>query len=155
MANDGPRPSPLWIPQSRRRFLKLAGTVALGAAAAGCASEPEGPAGQGAATGPAPTSVFNEPASRLSGDLKLLLWSHFVPSHDQWFDQFAKDWGKQVGVNVSVDHIDNAQVPDPDRCGDPGPPGPRRHPLHRHAVAVRAERHGPDRHHPGGQQPVG
>jgi ABC-type glycerol-3-phosphate transport system substrate-binding protein len=111
MANDGPRPSPLWIPQSRRRFLKLAGTVALGAAAAGCASEPEGPAGQGAATGPAPTSVFNEPASRLSGDLKLLLWSHFVPSHDQWFDQFAKDWGKQVGVNVSVDHIDNAQVP--------------------------------------------
>ena len=111
MANDGPRPSPLWIPQSRRRFLKLAGTVALGAAAAGCASEPEGPAGQGAATGPAPTSVFNESASRLSGDLKLLLWSHFVPSHDQWFDQFAKDWGKQVGVNVSVDHIDNAQVP--------------------------------------------
>jgi ABC-type glycerol-3-phosphate transport system substrate-binding protein len=34
-----------------------------------------------------------------------------VPSHDQWFDPFAKDWGSKVGVNVSVDHIDNAQIP--------------------------------------------
>ena len=24
---------------------------------------------------------------------------------------FAQDWGKKVGVNVPVDHIDNAQIP--------------------------------------------
>jgi multiple sugar transport system substrate-binding protein len=34
-----------------------------------------------------------------------------VPSHDQWFRPFAQAWGQQVGVNVTVDHIDNAQIP--------------------------------------------
>jgi maltose-binding protein MalE len=115
MAIDGPRSGPLWTPSvyptSRRRFLQLAGAVALGATAAGCASEPESPAGEGGTAGAAPTTVFNEPRTKLSGDLKILLWSHFVPSHDKWFDQFAKDWGKQAGVNVTVDHIDNAQIP--------------------------------------------
>ncbi|MGH3355585.1 MAG: ABC transporter substrate-binding protein, partial [Nocardioidaceae bacterium] len=32
-------------------------------------------------------------------------------SHDTWFDKFAQDWGKKVGVNVRVDHIDVANVP--------------------------------------------
>jgi multiple sugar transport system substrate-binding protein len=40
-----------------------------------------------------------------------LLWSHFVPSHDEWFDAFAKEWGDQVGVNVVVDHIGVGDVP--------------------------------------------
>lgn len=39
------------------------------------------------------------------------MWSHFVPSHDKWFDTFAVDWGKQVGVDVRVDHIDVANIP--------------------------------------------
>jgi multiple sugar transport system substrate-binding protein len=47
----------------------------------------------------------------LSGDLKILLWSHFVPAHDQWFDPFVQDWGKRVGVNVTVDHINQAEIP--------------------------------------------
>ena len=34
-----------------------------------------------------------------------------MPSHDTWFDQFAEDWGSKVGVNVTVDHIDQAQIP--------------------------------------------
>ncbi|NYT35947.1 carbohydrate ABC transporter substrate-binding protein [Allopusillimonas soli] len=37
--------------------------------------------------------------------LKILQWSHFVPSYDTWFDNFAKEWGKANGVNVVVDHI--------------------------------------------------
>ncbi len=44
-------------------------------------------------------------------DLRILMWSHFVPQHDRWFDQFATQWGRQVGVNVTVDHIDNAAIP--------------------------------------------
>jgi ABC-type glycerol-3-phosphate transport system substrate-binding protein len=57
------------------------------------------------------TTVLEEPASALSGDLRILMWSHFVPSHDQWFDGFARDWGQAVGVNVTVDHINTAEVP--------------------------------------------
>jgi len=47
----------------------------------------------------------------LSGDLRILLWSHFVPAHDQWFDPFVQEWGKRVGVNVTVDHINQAEIP--------------------------------------------
>ena len=57
------------------------------------------------------TTVLEDPASALSGDLRILMWSHFVPSHDEWFDGFARDWGQAVGVNVSVDHINTADVP--------------------------------------------
>src|SRR5947207_2607311 len=37
--------------------------------------------------------------------LKILQWSHFVPSYDVWFDKYAKDWGTAKGVDVTVDHI--------------------------------------------------
>jgi ABC-type glycerol-3-phosphate transport system substrate-binding protein len=57
------------------------------------------------------TTVLEEPASALSGDMRILMWSHFVPAHDQWFDGFARDWGQAVGVNVTVDHINTAEVP--------------------------------------------
>jgi multiple sugar transport system substrate-binding protein len=89
------------------------GVAGMGAVMAACASEPGGggPGGGQEAEGEAPTTTFTEPRSKLSGDLKILLWSHFVPSHDEWFGPFAQDWGKKVGVNVTVDHIDNAQIP--------------------------------------------
>jgi multiple sugar transport system substrate-binding protein len=86
----------------------------IGAALAGCASEPGTPGSQGTgggATGAIPSSTFSEPSTKLSGSLSILLWSHFVPSADTWFDQFAKDWGKKVGVDVRVDHINVADVP--------------------------------------------
>ena len=57
------------------------------------------------------TTILEDPASALSGDLRILMWSHFVPSHDEWFDAFARDWGEAVGVNVTVDHINTAEVP--------------------------------------------
>jgi len=100
---------------TRRDMLKTAGALALSAMAGGmlaaCASEedagPGGPAGPG--TG-APAETFTEPTRRLSGELTILLWSHFVPSHDTWFDRFVADWGQKVGVTVKVDHIDQAQI---------------------------------------------
>ncbi len=112
MADSGSRPRPLWTPD-RRQFLRVMGIAGVGAAMAACSSEPGGggPGGGQQATGQAPATTFTEPASKLSGDLKILMWSHFVPSHDSWFDPFAKDWGKKVGVNVTVDHIDNVQIP--------------------------------------------
>src|SRR3546814_16428361 len=39
-----------------------------------------------------------------SSDL-ILQWSHFVPSYDKWFDQFAQAWGEKNGVKVVIDHI--------------------------------------------------
>ena len=57
------------------------------------------------------STVLEDPAWALSGDLRILRWSHFVPSHDEWFDAFARDWGQAVGVNVTVDHINTADVP--------------------------------------------
>jgi ABC-type glycerol-3-phosphate transport system substrate-binding protein len=102
------------IRRSRRDVLRTTGVVAAGAALASlgaCASEEDdGPGGPAAAPGGAPAETFSEPSRKLSGDLTILLWSHFVPSHDTWFDRFVKDWGGKVGVNVKVDHIDQAQI---------------------------------------------
>jgi multiple sugar transport system substrate-binding protein len=99
--------------RTRRDVLRAAAIAALAASTgAACASEEGGgPGGTGAPSTGAPQETFAEPSTKLSGDLKILLWSHFVPSHDEWFDKFAKDWGSKVGVNVVVDHVDQAQIP--------------------------------------------
>lgn len=44
-------------------------------------------------------------------ELKILQWSHFVPNYDLWFDQFAQEWGEANGVDVTVDHVNIADVP--------------------------------------------
>src|SRR5258708_17015286 len=79
---------------SRRDFLKLTG----GALAVAAAARPT-------------FQVFSQPNQQLSGNLSILQWSHFVPQHDKWFDPFAKAWGKEIGVNVTVDHINLADIP--------------------------------------------
>ncbi|HEU0213431.1 MAG TPA: hypothetical protein VFR13_05045, partial [Jiangellaceae bacterium] len=103
---------PIHQPWTRRDLLKTTGLATLGLAAASCAGEPESPGtgGTGPGTGE-PSPTFLEPASQLSGNLSILLWSHFVPSYDEWFDQFVRDWGEQVGVTVTVDHLNVAEVP--------------------------------------------
>lgn len=109
MTNGGSLPGIFSSPRTRREVLRNSGLIVLGSAlASACAAEETAPSGS--ATG-APKETFAEPASKLSGSLKILLWSHFVPSHDKWFDKFAKQWGEKVGVEVTVDHIDTAQVP--------------------------------------------
>lgn len=89
---------------SRREFLRLT-ALAAAATATGCGGNGGGGGGTGTST------VAATPSVKLSGDLKILQWSHFVPKHDTWFDPFARDWGTQVGVNVSIDHIDQAEIP--------------------------------------------
>jgi hypothetical protein len=85
---------------TRRRFI---GASAAAVVLAGCGGDEETTT---APTGKAPSVKFSEPNAKLSGNLKILMWSHFVPRHDKWFDKFAQDWGKKVGVDVTVDHID-------------------------------------------------
>ena len=97
-------------PFSRRGFMKATGFAASAAALGACASETTNTP-VATPTGGTPVPTFAEPSTKLSGDLKILLWSHFVPAHDAWFDPFVKDWGSKVGVNVTVDHINNAEIP--------------------------------------------
>lgn len=87
---------------SRRDFLRMAG-MATAVAAVGCQRITQGPSAT-------PTAPVATPTVKLSGDLRILQWSHFVPRHDMWFDAFARTWGQQVGVNVTVDHIDQAEI---------------------------------------------
>src|SRR6185312_15075493 len=73
---------------TRRRFLAGTGaTVAL--------------------TGLAPSiaAPFVSRAYAAAKTLSIVQWSHFVPSFDKWFDQFAQDWGTKNGIAVTVDHI--------------------------------------------------
>lgn len=89
---------------SRRRFLQAsAGLVVLSACGKSAKTTSQGASEL--------TTTVVQPSKKLAGDLRILQWSHFVPQHDTWFDPFASSWGKQVGVNVSVDHINLADIP--------------------------------------------
>ncbi len=74
---------------SRRDFLRKAGIGAAGLAIGSSALNLK--------------DVFAQKSDRRT--LRLLQWSHFVPSYDQWFDPFAKRWGEEHNVDVIVDHI--------------------------------------------------
>src|ERR671923_628214 len=84
---------------SRRDFLKVAAlTTAAAAGLPGCGGE-EGGGGEAV-----PTQV--------SGELKIIQWSHFVPAYDEWFDKtYITQWGQKNGVKVTVDHVDFSELP--------------------------------------------
>src|SRR5215208_3016364 len=86
----------------RRTILKGAGATLTLAAAT-----PFFRTGAGAATlRQTPTTTD------ISGtSLSILLWSHFVPLHDVWFDQFVAEWGEANGVTTQVDHVNTADIP--------------------------------------------
>jgi len=81
-------------PVTRRRFLRNAGITL---AAAGSA--------------PALTAPFVSKALAADKSLSIVQWAHFVPEYDTWFDKFAKDWGENNKVAVTVDHIPVQNVP--------------------------------------------
>ena len=89
-----PRQSPPdHLAGSRRRFLKVAG------------------AGAASATLLSMLDARRAPAQIKGTSLRMLMWSHFVPAYDTWFDDFAKKWGEKNGVKVRVDHIPHLELP--------------------------------------------
>jgi multiple sugar transport system substrate-binding protein len=70
---------------SRRRFIKNVGIGTVGLSLA--------------------PGLLKSVAAQNRRTLKLLQWSHFVPSYDTWFDRYCRDWGDKHSVNVVVDHI--------------------------------------------------
>jgi multiple sugar transport system substrate-binding protein len=95
-------------PMTRRDFLIRTGMAATVAAAG--PSLLSACAGAGSKTKAANTSSGGG-GGGTSGTLKILLWSHFVPKYDSWFDPWAKKWGQDNGVSVVVDHINQADLP--------------------------------------------
>ena len=71
---------------SRRHFLKTTGATAL------------------------LTAAGSAPAFAQGTRLHLLQWSHFVPAADQLFDQQAKEFGKQAGVEVQLERINQNDI---------------------------------------------
>jgi multiple sugar transport system substrate-binding protein len=66
------------------------------------------PAGAAATTAPQPTAAAKPTtaAANISGaNVTLLQWNHFIPTADPFFKQQAEAWGKQTGVNVTVETI--------------------------------------------------
>jgi multiple sugar transport system substrate-binding protein len=113
---------------SRRDFLKsaLGGSAALLVAACGGGSSQPAPAptsppaaaAQPTAAGGAaqpttaaaaaakPTAAGQAAPANLSGaTVSVLQWNHFIPTADPFFKQQAEDWGKQLGVNATVETI--------------------------------------------------
>jgi len=78
---------------SRRRFLRVSGA--------------------GVAAGSLLTMLDarQAPAQIKGTSLRMLLWSHYVPAYDVWFDKFTKEWGDKTGVKVRVDHMPHLELP--------------------------------------------
>jgi len=90
---------PTTLGLSRRDFLTRSGLIVAGSAGlapilSACAGGGGGGGGGGS-----------------SSQIKILLWSHFVPQYDKWFDGWAKQWGDKNKVTVVVDHINQADLP--------------------------------------------
>jgi multiple sugar transport system substrate-binding protein len=85
------------------------------------AAKPAAPAA--AATAPAPAAAAKPtdapaakpaaaPAAISGATVSLLQWNHFIPTADPFFKTQAEEWGKQTGVNMTVETINaNDLVP--------------------------------------------
>jgi multiple sugar transport system substrate-binding protein len=76
---------------SRRQFLTTAATAAGAAATA--------------------SHVWIRPAWAQAKEVRVLTWTHFVPSYDKWLDAFAEQWSSKNNVKVSIDHVPHLQIP--------------------------------------------
>jgi maltose-binding protein MalE len=101
----------LTSPSMSRRALVAGGSMAGLSAALAARLEAFADAGYRLPNGTA-TLHQATPSVDISGTtLNILQWSHFVASYDEWFDQFVDEWGEANGVEVSVDHVNTADIP--------------------------------------------
>ena len=96
---------------NRRTVLKGAAAAAVVPIAAACIGN-QGTSG-GTTTAPAATVAGSGTAApkKLSGNLNILQWSHFVPEFDTYLDKWAAAWGAKNGVTVKIDRIPQADLP--------------------------------------------
>ena len=92
---------------------------------------------------------------QLSGELKIMQWTHFVPDYDTWLDNtYVKQWGEKNDVEVKIDHINNALLPSTAASEVASQSG---HDLFQFLSAgrVREAGHPAQRHRPGGDEEAG
>jgi hypothetical protein len=51
------------------------------------------------------------PAVAQDRELKLLTWSHFVPSSDEELQRQLEEFGKMAGIRVRMDRVAHLQLP--------------------------------------------
>jgi multiple sugar transport system substrate-binding protein len=95
---------------SRRKLVtsaaRLVAATSLAPIAAACVGAQ--PSASPSATGSGGAAATGK---KLSGNLSILIWSHFVPAYDQYLEKFKDDWGAKNGVKVTVDHVNQADLP--------------------------------------------
>src|SRR5712692_10975056 len=80
-------------PVSRRGFIKAAGAGVAGASLLTMLDARQAPA-------------------QIKGtNLRILVWSHFVPAYDAWFDDYSKRWGEKNGGKVRADDSPHLELP--------------------------------------------
>lgn len=43
--------------------------------------------------------------------LRIMTWAHFVPwAYHPWFDNFAREWGRSKGIEVTIDRVSFADI---------------------------------------------
>jgi multiple sugar transport system substrate-binding protein len=96
------------------RNLRAAAGTTLAAAAAVLAAS----AGSWAAGDPPPVEFKTQygdmtfPETFPDGTtLNISQWSHFVPRYDEWFQEYAQEWGEKHNVDVTVNFINIADLP--------------------------------------------
>lgn len=85
-------------------------TTAAASAPTGGATTAAGSPATGATTGGDPNVKYAGPQIEKGGTLKVLMWAHYVPAYDEYFDKWATDWGKKNGLTVTVDHVPTGTV---------------------------------------------
>lgn len=98
---------------SRHHRGRAAGTIAAAAALVLMAS-----GGSWAAGDPPPLAFKTQygdmtfPETFPDGTkLNINQWSHFVPRYDEWFAEYAREWGAKHNVDVTVNFINIADLP--------------------------------------------
>ncbi|HLE77781.1 MAG TPA: ABC transporter substrate-binding protein [bacterium] len=84
-----------WRRVSRREFLKLTAGAAAGA---GLAAGSFG-------------SLLTSFVKAQPRALRIMTWAHFVPwAYHPWFDNFAREWGRSKGIEVTIDRVSFADI---------------------------------------------
>lgn len=63
-----------------------------------------------AAAAAGPFFTFPERIRAKTRTLRIAKWAHFVPGYDAWFEETAKEWGRQQETDVQVDVVPVEQV---------------------------------------------
>src|SRR5438105_5023583 len=80
-------------------------TAAAAQPTAAPAAKPTTAAAAQPTAAPAAAAKPTAPANLSGATVSLLQWNHFIPTADPFFKQQADDWGKQTGVNITVETI--------------------------------------------------